>query len=314
MNDFFAGVDLGGTRSKIGLVADGKVIARKIVPAHSAGTLDAYLPDLRNQINQLIQEQQLPVEKLAGIGLAFPGLVDTVQKKIVHTNRKYDDAIAVDLEQWAQTNWGKSCIIDNDARMAAAGEWKYGAGKDCNDLVMVTIGTGIGTAVVMKGNLLRGKHFQAGILGGHFSIDYEGEQCICGNTGCAEMYGGSWNLPARVKSHPLYIESLLRGYEKIDFFAVFECAKQNDALALHIMQQSMKAWSATISNLILAYDPELVILGGGVMASADIIMPYIEAQMKKQAWSPWGTVMVKKSLLQEDAAILGLAHCLQELN
>ena len=83
--------------------------------------------------------------------------------------------------------------------MAAVGEWKYGAGRDTNDLVVMTIGTGIGTSAIIEGKLLRGRHFQAGCLGGHISVQYEGRECTCGNKGCLEAYGSTWSLEGRVK-------------------------------------------------------------------------------------------------------------------
>ena len=91
-------------------------------------------------------------------------------------------------------NWNVDFFIDNDARLAAVGEWKYGAGKDTDNLVVMTIGTGIGTSVIMNGKLLRGKHFQAGCLGGHFSVKYNGSMCTCGNSGCVEAYASTWSF------------------------------------------------------------------------------------------------------------------------
>lgn len=311
MNNFFVGVDLGGTRVKIGIVAGDKVTAHKIVPAYSASGLAGYLPVLQKEINALMAEQHLSAVGLKGIGIAFPGLVDTKTKKIVHTNKKYDDAPLLDLDKWTNDIWSAPCFIDNDARMALAGEWQFGAGQGSDDMVMMTIGTGIGTSAVIEGKLLRGKHFQAGVLGGHLSIAYEGEICICGNRGCAEVYGGSWNLQKTITQHPLYTGSLFSKTSAFDFSAVFEFAKQKDELAIIIMHQCMEAWAAAISNLIMAYDPELLILGGGVLKSADMILPFIRERLGKQAWSPWGTVEVRTSLLQEEAAILGVVYCLQ---
>ncbi|MFT3825294.1 MAG: ROK family protein [Chitinophagaceae bacterium] len=312
MNKFFIGIDLGGTRVKIGMVANGAVIARSIVPAYSANGLASYLPVLQQEIDSLIAAHAPANAALHGIGLAFPGVVDTTRKQILQTNKKYDDATALDLNNWVQATWKVPFFMDNDARMATAGEWKYGAGKGYDDLVMMTMGTGIGTSAVIEGKLLRGKHFQAGCLGGHVSIQYQGTRCICGNTGCVEVYGGSWNLPTLIKEHPLYAGSALYQAPLLDFRAVFDAAAAGDSLAVLIRKQCMDAWAAGIIHLIHAYDPELVLLGGGVLHSADVILPYIRKQVQQQAWCPWGIISIEPSELAEDAAILGIVHCLEE--
>lgn len=314
MKEFFVGIDLGGTRVKMGLVAGGVVLANRIIPAQAAGGLAACLPQLQFEAESMIGGLQLPMAGLRGVGFAFPGLVDTKQKKITFTNRKYDDATGIDLAQWTYDTWKVPFVIDNDAHMAAIGEWKYGAGRDTDDMVMMTIGTGIGSAAIMEGRLLRGKHFQAGCLGGHFTIQFTGGRCNCGNTGCAEIYGGSWGLKNRIEQHALYTGSLLKQAATLDFAAVFENARKDDPLSLIILEESMDAWAATMGNLVLAYDPEIVVLGGGVLKSADIILPCLQQKMKQLSWSPWGEVTLRASVLQEDAAIMGIVHTLQHSN
>src|ERR1700710_2485359 len=174
MRKYAAGIDLGGTRIKIGLVAEGKVFAKKIIPASPGDDLRKTLEHTRNAMDALVSAQQLSPGLCSGIGLAFPGIVNPVTKQVLSTNEKYNDAIGLDLEAWAKDAWQIPFFIDNDARMAAVGEWKYGAATDTDNLVVMTIGTGIGTSAIIEGRLLRGKHFQAGCLGGHFSIQYKG--------------------------------------------------------------------------------------------------------------------------------------------
>lgn len=311
MKQYYLGIDLGGTRVKMGIVSGGKVIARRIVPARSANGLAASFPQLEEEINGLVATVPEESGRLAGIGLAFPGLVNTKTKKILSTNAKYDDAPSLDLEQWVAGNWSVPFAIDNDARMATVGEWKYGAGTDTDDLVVMTIGTGIGTSAVIEGKLLRGKHFQAGCLGGHLSVQVNGRPCSCGNLGCVEAHGSTWSLAAITREHPLFPSSILSAEESIDFAVLFKAAAGKDPLAMEILQYSMDVWSAGIVNLIHAYDPEVIVIGGGVLHSADLIMPYIREKVKQHAWTPWGTVDIRPTELAEDAGILGIVHTLQ---
>ncbi len=299
------GIDLGGTRIKVGVVADNKVIRKKIIRAQSVQGLQQYLTVIRAEIDGLLSEAGLSDRDLNGIGLAFPGLVDPQAKRILSTNGKYDDALEIDLAAWVRANWDVPFFLDNDARMAAVGEWKYGAGKDTDNLVVMTIGTGIGTSAIVEGRLLRGKHFQAGCLGGHFSIQYNGRKCTCGNLGCVEAYGATWSLEGTA--------AMIRKREEeglvsaiTDFASLFEAAKNKDAFALRLRRECLDIWSAGIINLIHAYDPEVVVLGGGVMNSQKDIIPYITEKVQRHAWCPWGNVQIRPTQLLSDAGILGV--------
>lgn len=311
MQPFTIGIDLGGTRIKIGLVRNGTVIDRKIIPAHADHGLQRCLPQLRSEIETLLQANSIQRHELAGVGLAFPGLVNSRTKKILSTNKKYDDAPGISLEQWVREQWGLPFYIDNDARMAAVGEWKYGAAKDTDNLVVITIGTGIGTSAIIEGRLLHGKHFQAGCLGGHFTFKHNGRKCSCGNVGCVEAYGAGWSLPEMARTAPGFQQSLLRNAAPLDFMALFNAAAHQDPLAIEIRDSCLEAWVSAIVNLIHAYDPEVVVLGGGVMNNAPAIMPSLTALVTTRAWCPWGTVDLRASQLLNDAGILGVVHCLQ---
>ena len=308
MENYFAGIDLGGTRVKIGLVSEGRLVAKKIIPARPSGGLAAGLRAVKEEVDLLLKAQH---GSLAGIGLAFPGLIDPVGNKILSTNKAYEDAREFDLGSWVKEGWDVPFFIDNDARMATVGEWKYGAGRDTDDLVVMTIGTGIGTSAIVEGRLLRGRHFQAGILGGHFSIQYDGRPCNCGNTGCVEAYGSTWSLDATVRESAGFPGSVLASAAMIDLAVVFDAAGKGDELAISVRRQCLDSWSAGVVNLIHAYDPEVVVLGGGALNRADEILPYIREKVAKHAWCPWGQVQIRATQLLSDAGILGVTYCLQ---
>ena len=315
---FSVGIDLGGTRVKMGIVSGGVIVAKHIVPAEAADGLARFLPELKMQINKLIgsvREGRVDTISadavLDGIGIAFPGLTDYRTKKILSTNAKYDDAVQLDLGQWVQLNWSVPLAIDNDARMAALGEWKYGAATDTDDLVVMTIGTGIGTSAVMEGRLVRGRHLQAGCLGGHFTVNYQGRSCSCGNVGCVEAYGSTWSLQQTFDQFPGITDSVLGNEAPAEFKSLFAAAKAGDAAAAAIREDIFDVWSAGIVNLIHAYDPEVVVIGGGVMHSADQILPFLKERVRQRAWTPWGEVQLRATKLADDAGILGIVHLLK---
>ena len=305
----YIGIDLGGTRIKIGLLKNNNLIASQILSARSVDGLARHLQLIDEAIEQILNAHS--ILSLEGIAMAFPGLVNPVEKKVLSTNGKYDDAIELNLPEYYQKKWNCPFFIDNDTRMAAVAEWKLGAAKGCDDLVMVTFGTGIGTAVVIQGQLLRGKHFQAGCLGGHFIVNYDGEQCNCGNVGCVEAEASTWNLNSIAKKNGHFFESSLSNKGDVDFFQLFKEANKGDYAAIELKNHCIKIWTAGIISFIHAYDPEQIILGGGILNSADDIIPVIKKNIEKYAWTPWGDVIIKVSQLGDFAGAIGAVYCLK---
>ena len=310
MKNFSIGIDLGGTRIKGGILKDNVLLEKIILDAESEKGLRPKLARLEEVIDELLKKHEVHHNTLHGIGIAFPGIIDPLAKKIVSTNKKYDDGPVLNLPQWVLEKWNTILYIENDARMAAVGEWKFGAGRGSDNIVACTIGTGIGSSAIIEGRLLRGKHFQAGILGGHFTVQYNGNDCTCGNIGCVEAQASTWNIAGMIKADPGFSKCILANESVLDFHAVFKAAKQKDELATRIKFECLNIWSAGIINLIHAYDPEIVVLGGGILNSKEEIIPYIQQRISQYAWCPWGNVQVKASELMDDAAILGVTYCL----
>jgi glucokinase len=166
---------------------------------------------------------------------------------------------------------------------------------------------------MVEGKLLRGKHFQAGCLGGHLPSLFNGRHCTCGAIGCAEAEASGWSLPLVVKEWPDVRESALSKYPDIGFKDLFEEAAHGDKVALAIRDRCLNVWAVDAVGLIHAYDPEIVVIGGGVMKSADIIIPYVESYVQKYSWTPWGKVKVRAAELGNNAALLGAIPLLSEV-
>lgn len=270
------------------------------------------LPRIKEAINGILTRQNIRAEQLRGIGLAFPGIVDPKKGKVISTNEKYDDALECDLNTWIEQNWNVPFYMDNDARLAVLGEWSQGAARGKRNVVMMTIGTGIGTGVILDGKALYGEHYQAGSLGGHFVIDYKGRSCTCGNKGCVEAMASSFFLPVIIREHPQLSDSFKQLADTIDFKEIFGLAVRGDKDALLLRNECMDIWSAAIVTYIHAYDPEIVVLGGGIMNSAEVIIPYIQEKVYRYAWCPSSKVEVITSQLSESAALHGLYFCLNQ--
>ncbi len=304
----FIGVDLGGTTIKIGIVESGKLMASSKIIAQSSKSFVPRLDQIKHTVNQLLIDATMDKSELGGIGLAFPSIVDSKQKKIVTRYVKFVDADEIDLVEWANANWGIPLALENDARAALVGEWQYGAGRGQDDLVMITLGTGVGSAALIGGKILKGAHSLGGNVGGHMIINYEGDICNCGLRGCVESEASGWVLPSKFRNHPNIKNSLLAEVTTLNFKSIFELASQGDQVAIEIRDQCLKVWSVGVLNLVHAFDPELVIIGGGVMNSKDQIIPPIQKLLDQDSWLPQGVIRVVSAVHNEHAGILGAAY------
>lgn len=308
---YIVAIDLGGTIIKIGLIRCGEgVIDMVCLPVQSINGLAIMLPPLEKAINGLVEKHRIPVSQIKGIGLAFPGLVDPNENRVISTNEKYNDACLLDLNRWVNQTWEVPFFMDNDARLATVGEWKYGIAKGYESVVMMTIGTGIGTGVIIEGHILRGTHYQAGSLGGHFVIDYKGRMCSCGNKGCVEAMASSFFLPRIIEENANLSDSFKRKAADMDFKDIFMLGREGSKEAILLCEECMDVWSAAIISYIHAYDPQVVVLGGGIMKSHDIILPYLKERINRLAWCPTGKVELFASALGDKAALMGLEYCL----
>ena len=232
--------------------------------------------------------------------------------RVFSTNGKYEDVKDIDLAKWIHENVGLPARIENDARMALLGESYAGAARGFTDVVMMTLGTGIGGVAMIEGKLLHGKHAQAGCLGGHIPAVFNGRPCACGAVGCAEAEASGWSLPLIVRDWPGAADSVLSRYSNVGLKELFEEAASGDKVAVAIRDRCLNIWAATAVGLVHAYDPEMIVIGGGVMKSADVIIPYLESYVHKYAWTPWGKVQVRAAELGNTAALIGAVPLLSQ--
>ncbi len=310
--EFIVAIDLGGTFIKLGLIKNGVIVEKRTLMSKSANGLTSRLSELVDTVNEILNHNGILKSQLKGIGVAFPGLVNSKECSVIATNAKYDDAKEIDFRKWAFQNWQLPIVMDNDARLSAIGEWQYGISQGIDNMVMMTIGTGIGTGVIIEGKILRGVHFQAGSLGGHFVIDYKGDDCTCGNKGCVETVASTFCLQKIIKKNQAISIEFKENADNIDFKAIFELVEEGNVDAKLVMNQCLDAWSAAIVTYIHAYDPQIVVLGGGIMKSKKYILPVLQQHVNKYAWSPVEKVVVVASVLGDDAALYGIEFLLKQ--
>ena len=299
-------VDLGGTHATCALVEGRRILARQTLALPGSPSLAATLEAIASSLEEL--HAGSPAQ---GIGFGFCGLVDSRRTRIASTNGKYTDAVDLDLAGWARERFGLPLRLENDARLALLGESFAGAAQGETDVVMFTLGTGIGGVAMMGGRLLRGKHEQAGVLAGHVPVTLHGRRCTCGAVGCAESEASGWALPLVARDWPGFASSALAS-GPINFENLFACAASGDPVSRQLVDRCLNVWAAAAVAAIHAFDPELLVYGGGVMKSADLILPFLEDYVSTNTWTPWGKVRVRAAELGNDAALLGVLPLFQQ--
>lgn len=298
-------VDAGGTRIKLGWVEDGTLLGHRVLPAQSDRGLAGALPRVAQGFRDLANTLGRELKQARGIGLGLPLIVNSRDQRVLYAYGKYLDAPDLDLPAWARDALGLPLRVENDARLALLGEWRFGAGEGSENLAIITLGTGIGSAVLIEGRVLRGAHFQAGNLCGHLQVQPGGRLCICGGRGCVEAETGSAYLPDRLRQHKDFASSRLAEQNTLDYKTLFRCAREGDRVAREELDRTLQIWGMLCVNLVHAFDLDRIVIGGGIMASARMILPDLQACVDRYANTPWGEVSVLAARHPDHMALLG---------
>ena len=299
-------IDVGGSHITTALVSDEGVLGQKSFPVNASQGLRACLDPVSTAIEKVFAAVPDAFGHCTGIGMAVPLLVDTFESRVVSAPRgKFEDATEVDLPAWSAERFGLPLRLEVDAHAGCLGEWIYGAGRECEDMVYVTLGTGYGTSVILRGKALRGRTSQAGILGGHLSVNAGGHQCVCPGRGCVEAETGTWAIDGIVREHPDFAASSLARHDKINYRHLIAEADTGDALAGEMFERSLGYWAASLVNLTHAYNPERIVMAGGIMQAAERIVPRMNEHIRTHVWtaSDYPEVVVASHL--DSSALLG---------
>lgn len=303
---------MGGTHIACAVVSDKRVLAQDSIASGGARSLEALLPQLQSRLEALLRKTGLAASECSGLAIGFPGVVDFRTGAIYATFKKYEDAPRIDLAGWSQRAFGLPMRIESDARMALLGEWYAGAAEGNDDIVMLTLGTGIGGAAMMHGRLVRGKHALAGSMGGHFPVEIDGRICVCGNPGCAEAEAAGWSMPLVARGWPGFAESSLAALPEIGFRDLLEHAQRGDHVAAAVLERCLHVWGANAIANFNAYEPDVIVIGGGVMQSAGQILPSLKQYIDRYVFAPSGKPTICAAKLGNDAGLIGAVPLLSE--
>ena len=297
--------DFGGTTIKLGLVREGGVVARDRLDAFADRPMSERLEAVAVAWDVLLQENAFTLQDCMGTAFALPFLVDAKRSRVLGEFGKFPGAAEIDFEVWSRARLGLPVALENDGRMALLGEWTAGAARGKSDAVMVSLGTGIGCAAISGGRILRGANNRAATLFGHSTIAHERGAGRCGNIGCAEDLASTATLAALARAMSDFSGSQLAGAARIDYETIFALSAEGDTCSQALLDQSIKVWAVLVENAVLAFDPEVVVLGGGILRSRDIVLQAIEQHLNRHMpCLPLKTPVVAAAL-GDDAALIG---------
>jgi len=318
-NQFVVGIDVGGQTSKLGVVdARGEILAQKVIRTDTFGTdAEAYIDALAVAVKDVIAQSGKEGE-IRGVGVGAPNGNYYTGEVSFAPNIAWAANQAVPFSKMLSERLeGLPVSLTNDANAAAVGEMTYGAARGMKNFIMITLGTGVGSGIVINGQVVYGHDGFAGELGHVCVVRHNGRQCGCGRTGCLEAYCSATGV-ARTAREWLEMSdepSLLRELDKIASKDVYDAAKEGDKLALKIFEYTGTLLGTAFSDFVAFSAPEAIVLFGGLARSKEFLTEHIERGLNDNVLKIWKNKVkiVYSELKESDAAILGASALAWEL-
>ena len=304
------GVDLGGTNVKIAMVdTEGHIIYSNSVPTGAEMGYQYTISNMKQVIYASFKETKVKKEQVAGIGIGCPGQIDS-ENGLVRLLPNIPGWVNIPLAQIMLDEFGLPTKLDNDVRCATLGEYNFGAGKGCKNIVCITVGTGIGSGIVVNGQLVRGATMSAGEIGHMTLIDHNGEICGCGNTGCLEALASGPSIVKMAKEYLIGGKSSkfneLASNSVLSSQVVAEAAKLGDEVAKTIYRRTGYWIGIALSSVVNLLNPEIIIIGGGVAQAGDLLFDPIRETINKRSLKlAADAVRIVPAELGESAGVVG---------
>ena len=313
--NYSIGIDIGGTNTCFGLVNENaEIIFQREIKTKNFPEIEDYLTELVKQIKDLISHCPEP-ENILGVGIGAPNgnyYKGTIE---LAPNLPFKGIIPIKnmLEMLLlNEGWNLKVTITNDANAAGIGEMIYGAAKGVNDFIMITLGTGVGSAIVSNGKMIYGHDGFAGEVG-HTIVEIDGRECGCGRKGCLETYSSATGIRRTALSllKQDNSPSILREIEEKDIngYTICEAARKNDALALKCIDFTARMLAIGVANAVAVTSPKKIIFSGGLSKAGDLLLTPFKAYLEENLYPVFrGKIEVELSALKENnTAILGAA-------
>ncbi|HXG68669.1 MAG TPA: ROK family protein [Blastocatellia bacterium] len=306
----YLGFDVGHTIRGAVIGGDGRILRQDRVVSEVANSR-AFIDQLVEMIQELAALPEV-AGRVAAAGIGWPGLVNHRLQR-VEAAPNIVDVSAFNLYEELQAATGLPVVFDNDANAAAYGEWCCGAARGYNDVFYITMGTGIGSGLILGGQLQRGSRGFSGEFG-HFKVEMDGLECACGSMGCLETLASGPNIVRRVReqlfSDPSFsLSRLAKDMEgTLACERVFQAAAEGDELARLVLRETGMILGTAIASVINLLNVEVVVIGGGVMAAGELMLGPIREEAEKRTMAPsFNSCRIVAAELGQDAGIIGAA-------
>ena len=299
------GVDIGGTTVKLALFeTDGTMVSKWEIPTRTANGGEAILPDIAASMEHYLQETQIPRRQIIGIGVGVPGPV--IGNGVVNRCANLGWGVK-DLHRELSARTGFPVCVGNDANVAALGECWKGGGKGVRNMVMVTLGTGVGGGIILNEKIVGGVHGAGGEIGHMVLNPAETEPCGCKKYGCAEQYCSATGVVRLAKQYLAAqpTESCLRNRDALTCKDIFDAAAAGDPAACAVVEQVYEYLGRLLANICCITDPEVIVIGGGVSRAGQPLLEGARCYFQKYAFHACRDIPIVPANLGNDAGICG---------
>lgn len=310
---FYLGLDVGGSNLAAGIVdKDYHIIKKASIPTNSQRPIEEIITDMIRISQEVIEKSELKMDQISSWGIGMPSCINRKTNLLVHANCFGWKNIPI--HDYLKNRLPLPVFIENDANCATYGEALAGAAKGYNNVLMLTLGTGVGGGIIINGKIYTGSDNMGAELG-HTKLVYDGKLCTCGQKGCLEAYCSSTALQQTansvVKVHPeSQIAKLCNQFHTdINGEIIFQAAKEGDEMAKKIVQDYISHLAAGISTFITIFRPEIIILGGGITNSGDFLLNPLNKKVHECTFgaAEIGVPPIVQACLGNDAGIIGAA-------
>lgn len=310
MNQAKIGFDLGGTNMGASIVAlDGKILYSNECPTLANESAENVINRIKNLISNCFAKAKTENLEILSIGIGCPGIIDT-DNGIVKYSPNLTNWSNVEISKILNQEFNVPVYVDNDVRVAALGEYFFGAGRGYKNILCITIGTGIGGGIILDGKIMRGSSQSMGEIG-HITLKKDGPLCGCGNYGCLEALASSIAIIREAKAviennGSEIMKNLFNNTGELNAKLVTDAYHQGDKEAIRIVNEVAEWVGIGLSSVINLINPEVIIIGGGVALAGDILFNPIKKEIEKRALKiPRELVKIVPAQLGNDAGMIG---------
>ena len=305
MGQVVIGVDLGGTNLRTALLStDGDILDKRKAPTHAS---DGWKKVVARLVENISLQREIAEQRglhVSAVGVGAPGVI-RMDKGVVVKSPNFPDWNNLPLRDELEKVLGIPVVIENDANAAALGEQWRGAGRGINSMILLTLGTGVGGGIVLDNKIWQGADGMAGEIG-HMTLIPDGRQCGCGNTGCLEMYASARGIVQSYREASGTIE--YTSSSEITSVQIYQAARNGEHIARQVMKDMGSMLGIGIANLINIFNPNMIVLGGGVKDAWDLFIGSTHEEIMKRAFQvPAERTEIVPSLLGDDAGMIGAA-------